>query len=80
VEGPLELIGLEGNLFPTRRRRDCHLHIMAAKSSGDVLGGHLYDARVFATCEIVLSEIVAEGLERHLSRSGGTSTVFIDEG
>jgi predicted DNA-binding protein with PD1-like motif len=56
-----------------------HLHVMAAKSSGAVLGGHLYDARVFATCEIVLSEIVAEGLERHLSRAGGTATVFIDE-
>jgi hypothetical protein len=80
VPGPLELLSLAGNILPDARGEiDCHLHIMAAKSSGDVLGGHLYDARVFATCEIVLSEIVAEGLERHLSRSGGTTTVFIDE-
>jgi hypothetical protein len=53
---------------------------MAARSSGDVLGGHLFSARVFATCEVVLSELVAEGLERHLSRTGGVPTVFIEEG
>ncbi len=81
VEGPLELLGLTGNILPDEQGElDCHLHVMAARSSGDVLGGHLFAARVFATCEIVLSELTAEGLERHLSRSGGVHTVFIEEG
>lgn len=79
VEGPLELLALNGNIFPDDHGAlDCHLHVMAARSSGDVLGGHLYDARVFATCEIVLTEISAEGLERHLSKTGGIHTVYID--
>lgn len=81
VAGPLELLGLTGNILPDEQGAlTCHLHVMAARSSGDVLGGHLFDARVFATCEVVLSELTAEGLERHLSRSGGVHTVFIEEG
>ncbi|HUL59468.1 MAG TPA: PPC domain-containing DNA-binding protein [Anaeromyxobacteraceae bacterium] len=79
VQGPLELLGLTGNIFPDDRGGlDCHLHVIVGRSSGEVLGGHLYDARVFATCEIVLSEIHADGLERHLSATGGIRTVFID--
>ncbi len=81
VEGPLELLGLTGNILPDERGElDCHLHVMASRSSGEVLGGHLFGARVFATCEVVLSELTADGLERHLSRTGGVHTVFIEEG
>jgi uncharacterized protein len=79
VQGPLELLGLTGNILPDEKGElDCHLHVLAGKSSGEVLGGHLLEARVFATCEIVLTELLAEGLERHLSRTGGVPTVFID--
>ena len=79
AEGPLELLGLTGNLFPDENGEiDCHLHVLGSKSSGEVLGGHLYEASVFATCEIVVSELRGEGLERHLSKSGGVRTVFID--
>jgi len=79
VPGPLELLALTGNIFPDEQGQiDCHLHVLGGKSSGEVLGGHLLDARVFATCEIVLTEILAEGLERHRSRTGGIPTVFID--
>jgi uncharacterized protein len=80
VAGPLELLGLSGNLMPDAQGAiDCHLHVIAARSSGDVLGGHLFDAKVFATCELVLSELHAEGVERHLSRTGGVPTVFIPD-
>jgi uncharacterized protein len=81
VQGPLELLGLTGNIFPgDEGRLDCHLHVLVSRASGEVLGGHLYDARVFATCEMVLTEIRAEGVERHLSKSGGVRTVYIDRG
>jgi len=80
VEGPLELVGLEGNLFPDERGEvDCHLHIMLGKSSGEVVGGHLFDAEVFASCEIMLTEILVEGIERHASKTGGVPTIYIDE-
>ena len=80
LEGPLELLGLTGNIVHSDAgETDCHLHIMASKSSGDVVGGHMQDAEVFATCEIVLVELVVEGVERYLSKSGGTPTIFFTE-
>ena len=79
LEGPLELLGLTGNIVPGEDGQpDCHLHIMAGKASGDVVGGQLDDCEVFATCEIVLVEILIDGVERHFSESGGTPTLFFD--
>ena len=52
---------------------------MASRSSGDVVGGHMYDAQVFATCEIVLVELSVEGIERYQSKTGGTPTLFFSE-
>ncbi|WP_022851979.1 PPC domain-containing DNA-binding protein [Limisalsivibrio acetivorans] len=80
IEGPLELLGLEGNIFPDEEGLiDTHLHIIGAKSSGEVVGGHLFDCNVFATCEIIIAEIIVKGIERHHSQSGGVSTIFISE-
>lgn len=77
LEGPLELLSLSGNIVPGESgQANCHLHIMASKSSGDVVGGHMQDAEVFATCEIVLVELLLDGIERQLSKSGGTQTIF----
>ena len=80
LEGPLELLGLSGNIVPgADGQPDCHLHLMAGKASGDVVGGQLDDAEVFATCEIVLVETVLDGIERHRSQSGGASTIYFAE-
>jgi predicted DNA-binding protein with PD1-like motif len=80
LEGPLELLSLMGNIVPGEDvLLDCHLHIMVGKSSGEVVGGHLFEAEVFATCEIMLTELVVEGIERHVSKMGGTSTLYINE-
>jgi hypothetical protein len=77
VEGPLELLGLTGNIVPDENGEPfCHLHIIASKSSGDVVGGQMQDAEVFASCEIVLTELVIEGIARHPSKSAGTANVF----
>lgn len=81
IEGPLELLGLQGNIVPGESDLlDCHFHIMMSKSNGEVVGGHLYEAEVFATCEIVLTELDVEGVERHVSKVGGIPTIYIDEG
>ena len=80
LEGPLELLGLTGNIIPGEDGQpDCHLHVIAGKSSGDVVGGQLDDCEVFATCEIVLVETVVDGIERHRSESGGASTIYFAE-
>lgn len=80
LEGPLELLGLTGNIFPDKNgEADAHLHTIVSKSSGEVYGGHLYEAKVFASCEIVVSEIIVSGVERHLSVTGGTPTIYIED-
>jgi predicted DNA-binding protein with PD1-like motif len=80
VEGPLDLLGLEGNLVPDEDGRvNSHLHIFAAKSSGEAIGGHLLEAEVFATCEIILGEYIVEGVERQHSTRGGIDTLFFED-
>ena len=80
LEGPLELLGLEGNLISDEQGElDSHLHILLAKSSGEVVGGHMFEAEVFASCEVLLTEMLVEGIERHPSKRGGIPTIFINE-
>lgn len=79
-EGPLEMLGIEGNLIlDDSGQVDSHMHILMSKSSGEVLGGHLYDAEVFVSCEILLTEMIVEGVARHISATAGTPTIYIDE-
>lgn len=80
LEGPLELLGLEGNLIADSAGAvDIHLHILLGKSSGEVVGGHLFDAEVFAGCEIALCEMQVTGVARYVSKSSGTPVIYIEE-
>lgn len=80
VEGPLDLLGIEGNFVPRENGQvDLHLHVMGAKSSGEVVGGHLVEAEVFATCEMVVAEYLVEGVERQHSAGGGVDTLAFEE-
>lgn len=80
LEGPLELLGLEGNIAPNAEKQlGAKFYILGSKSSGEVVGGRLVEAVVFATCEIVLAEYVVEGIERHHSVTTGVDTLYIEE-
>lgn len=80
LEGPLELLAMSGNIVPgASDKPDCHLHITASKASGEAVGGHMADAEAFASCEIVLTELVVTGIQRQLSKSGGTPIMFFAE-
>ena len=80
LEGPLELMGLEGNIAPGPDKQLAgELYLLASKSNGDVVGGRLLEAVVFATCEIVLAEYLVEGIERHGSQSTGVDTIYIPD-
>ena len=80
VEGPLDLLGIEGNFVPRPDGGvDAHLHIIGAKSNGEAVGGHLIEAEVFATCEMVIAEYFAKGVKRQRSAKGGVDTMFFDD-
>lgn len=80
IEGPLELLGLEGNLAPDAAKQlNGQFYLLGAKSSGEVVGGRLVEAEVFTTCEIVLAEYLVAGIERHHSTTSGVDTIYIEE-
>jgi hypothetical protein len=80
VEGPLELMALEGNIAGTADKElAAQFYILGSKSNGDVVGGHLVEAEVFTTCQIVLAEYLVEGVEVHRSSTSGVDTIFIEE-
>jgi len=58
--GPFELLSLEGNIFPPESDGDpiVHLHVMLGSPSGNVMGGHLFNAAVFTTTEIFIGRIL----------------------
>ncbi|MBL7951719.1 MAG: DUF296 domain-containing protein [Flavobacteriales bacterium] len=53
VSGDLEICGLSGTLS----KHGMHLHLTVADRDGQVTGGHLVQARVRTTLELVLQEI-----------------------
>ena len=80
LEGPMELLGLEGNIaLDADKRLGAQFHILVSKASGEVVGGQLVDAEVFATCEIVLAEYLVEGIERYHSATTGVDTLYFEE-
>ena len=80
IEGPLDLLGIEGNFVPRKDGEvDAHLHILCAKSSGEAVGGHLIESEVFATCEMVIAEYIVEGVGRQRSAKGGVDTLHFED-
>lgn len=80
MDGPLELISLEGNIACDNEKQYAgQFYVLGAKSNGEVVGGHLVEAEVFTTCEIVLAEYLVQGIEVHHSATSGVDTIYIDE-
>jgi predicted DNA-binding protein with PD1-like motif len=55
----MEITSLIGNISLKEGKTSLHIHINVANSDFKVYGGHLYEAHVSATCEIILNEINA---------------------
>ena len=68
-QGVYEIVSLVGTIN-TDERRDfyCHLHMCAGDQEGRAFGGHLNEAVISATCELVVTCLPGE-----------TNRVFSDE-
>lgn len=55
--GAFEIVSLVGTIDQMDGQFYAHLHMSAGDSQGSVYGGHLNEARISATCEMVVREL-----------------------
>ena len=67
-QGVYEIVSLVGTINTMNDAFYCHLHMCAADQEGHAFGGHLNEAVISATCELVVTCL-----------SGRTDRVFSDE-
>lgn len=68
--GYYEIVSLTGTITTQEGAVYCHLHLSAGDSQGRVMGGHLNEAVVSATCELVL-DVVDGCVERRFDEAIG---------
>ena len=68
--GDFEIVSLVGTITTKDGEFYAHLHMSAGDTEGRVLGGHLNEAVISATCELVL-EIMDGTVERRLDPETG---------
>jgi len=76
LRGNYEVVGLIGNIVDGPSGPIVHAHISLGGKNGEVLGGHLFEAKTSVTLEIIL--IPLAGLRRTLDEQ--TGLLLISEG
>lgn len=70
ISEPVELLSLQGNFACKGEERMLHCHATVAKRDGTAIGGHVLEATVHNTAEILVRELPGIRLERRLEESG----------
>ena len=68
--GDFEIVSLTGTISTMNGEYYAHLHMSAGDEQGRVFGGHLNEARISATCEMVI-EIIDGQVDRIRDESVG---------
>ncbi len=68
--GDFEIVSLSGTINTMNHEFYMHIHMSAGNDSGEVFGGHLNEAIVSATCEMVITIIDGE-VDRFLDDETG---------
>ena len=72
----LELLSLIGDIALQEGKPQVHAHIVVGKSDGTAYGGHLLQAKVRPTCELILTENPAE-LQKQVDPAIGIALIKI---
>ena len=70
----VELLSLIGDIALKDGEPQVHAHVVVAKSDGTALGGHLQEAHVRPTCEVVLTES-PEHLQKQIDPKSGIALI-----
>lgn len=77
VEEQVELLSLVGHVTREGDGRNLHAHVVLGRRDGSTVGGHLLEARVWPTAEVVLVESPAE-LRRSKDDDTGLALIDLD--
>lgn len=75
--GDMEIVSLTGTISTMKGEYYAHLHMSAGDTEGHVVGGHLNQAIISATCEMVITVIDGE-VDRAFNEEVGLNTFKFD--
>ena len=70
IEEQVEVLALTGDIALKGTEPQVHAHVVVGRSDGTTRGGHLMEARVWPTLEVVLSETPKHLRRKHDDESG----------
>ena len=70
----VELVSLIGDIALKDGKPEVHAHVVVAKSDGTAHGGHLQEAQVRPTCEVVLTES-PRSLQKQVDPASGLALI-----
>lgn len=76
VNEQVEVLSLVGNIADSDNRPKAHAHVVLGKADGAALGGHLMEARVRPTLEVVVVES-PKHLQRRTDKESGLALIHI---
>jgi uncharacterized protein len=78
VDEQVEALSLVGDVSLENGKRRVHAHVVVGKRDGRAYGGHLLEAHVWPTLEVVLTESPAH-LRRRLDEDTGLALIVLDD-
>jgi len=76
LDEQVELLSLIGDIALKEGEPQVHAHVVVGRSDGTAHGGHLLDARVRPTCELILTESPIH-LQKKLDPESGIALIQI---
>jgi len=70
LQGPFEIVNLVGNVGKMDEKIMTHIHLVLSDKKMNAFGGHLYEAKVAATCEIKLEILDVEIIRKYNEETG----------
>lgn len=74
LDEQVELVSLIGDIALSNGKPQVHAHVVVARKDGTALGGHLQEALVRPTCEVILTEN-PEHLQRQIDPASGLALI-----
>lgn len=74
IKGTFEILSITGNITLNKDQPYLHMHIMLSDSGFNAFGGHLNEAVVSATCEVIIEELEGK-LDRYFDENTGLNLI-----